>query len=120
VDLLLRADADDARGRGTGRPPRTRHLGVARAGDGLRHGRLLQLRRAHTAAGWLVTLRPVVRGRARVCRQRPRLGRPGRGARVMAAEQPRTSTPDLSAPLGWMTFRNPLMAASGCFGYGVE
>jgi dihydroorotate dehydrogenase (NAD+) catalytic subunit len=38
----------------------------------------------------------------------------------MAAEQPRTSTPDLSAPLGWMTFRNPLMAASGCFGYGVE
>jgi dihydroorotate dehydrogenase (NAD+) catalytic subunit len=28
--------------------------------------------------------------------------------------------PDLSAPLGWLTLRNPLIAASGCFGYGVE
>ncbi len=27
---------------------------------------------------------------------------------------------DLTAPLGWLTLRNPLMAASGCFGYGVE
>ncbi len=27
---------------------------------------------------------------------------------------------DLSIPLGWLTLRNPLMAASGCFGYGVE
>ncbi len=27
---------------------------------------------------------------------------------------------DLSAPLGWQTFRTPLMAASGCFGYGLE
>jgi dihydroorotate dehydrogenase (NAD+) catalytic subunit len=31
-----------------------------------------------------------------------------------------TTVIDLSAPLGWHTFRNPLMAASGCFGYGVE
>ena len=27
---------------------------------------------------------------------------------------------DLSAPLGALVLRNPLMAASGCFGYGVE
>jgi len=27
---------------------------------------------------------------------------------------------DLSTPLGALTLRNPLMAASGCFGYGVE
>ncbi|MBA2354401.1 MAG: dihydroorotate dehydrogenase [Luteitalea sp.] len=27
---------------------------------------------------------------------------------------------DLSAPLAALTLRNPLMAASGCFGYGVE
>ncbi len=27
---------------------------------------------------------------------------------------------DLSSPLGPLTLRNPLMAASGCFGYGVE
>src|SRR5690606_34487231 len=27
---------------------------------------------------------------------------------------------DLGAPLGWHTFRTPLMAASGCFGYGIE
>jgi len=27
---------------------------------------------------------------------------------------------DLSAPLGWHTFKTPLMAASGCFGYGLE
>jgi len=34
---------------------------------------------------------------------------------------PVANTPrDLSAPLGWLTLRNPLMAASGCFGYGVE
>ncbi len=31
-----------------------------------------------------------------------------------------TTHPDLSASLGWLTLRNPLMAASGCFGYGVE
>ena len=31
-----------------------------------------------------------------------------------------TTSRDLSAPLGWLTLRNPLMAASGCFGYGVE
>ncbi len=27
---------------------------------------------------------------------------------------------DLSTPIGSLTLRNPLMAASGCFGYGVE
>ena len=27
---------------------------------------------------------------------------------------------DLSAPLGFLTLKNPLIAASGCFGYGVE
>ena len=27
---------------------------------------------------------------------------------------------DFSTPLGALTLRNPLMAASGCFGYGVE
>ena len=29
-------------------------------------------------------------------------------------------TPDLSVQIGSWTLRNPLMAASGCFGYGVE
>jgi dihydroorotate dehydrogenase (NAD+) catalytic subunit len=27
---------------------------------------------------------------------------------------------DVSAPLGFLTLKNPLIAASGCFGYGVE
>ena len=31
-----------------------------------------------------------------------------------------TPAPDLSVRLGPLTLRNPLMAASGCFGYGVE
>lgn len=29
-------------------------------------------------------------------------------------------TPDLSVPIGPLTLRNPIIAASGCFGYGVE
>ena len=50
-DLRLRADADDARGR----PARRTRAGrpvvrLARTGDGLRHGRLLQLRRPGPAA----------------------------------------------------------------------
>ena len=49
-DLRVRADADDARRRRARRPPRPRRRGVARADDGLRHGRLLQLRRAGRAA----------------------------------------------------------------------
>jgi len=30
------------------------------------------------------------------------------------------ATPDLSVRIGSLTLRNPVMAASGCFGYGVE
>src|SRR5512133_340969 len=29
-------------------------------------------------------------------------------------------TPDLSVSIGGLTLRNPLMTASGCFGYGIE
>ncbi|MEX2271620.1 MAG: dihydroorotate dehydrogenase [Vicinamibacterales bacterium] len=31
-----------------------------------------------------------------------------------------SSTPDLSVSIGPLTLRNPVIAASGCFGYGVE
>lgn len=37
-----------------------------------------------------------------------------------AATPSRDGVLDLSAPLGWHTFKTPLMAASGCFGYGLE
>jgi len=36
------------------------------------------------------------------------------------ATPPLSAPPDLSTPLGWATLATPLMAASGCFGYGVE
>ncbi len=44
--VLLRPDADDARGGRTRRGRRTSGLRLARAGHGVRHGRLLQLRGA--------------------------------------------------------------------------
>src|SRR5690606_34662493 len=98
--------------------------GLARAGDGLRHGRLLQLRRAGAPARWHRTLRALVPRRPRLCRQHARVGRAGFGARMTTSRHiPGAGAPqqlDLSAPLGWQTFRTPLMAASGCFGYGLE
>ena len=32
----------------------------------------------------------------------------------------RVTMPDLTARIGSLTLKNPLIAASGCFGYGVE
>ena len=42
--------------------------------------------------------------------------RPDTGSQRSDREQP----VDLSVRIGSLTLRNPLMSASGCFGYGVE
>ena len=61
--VRLRTDPDDA-GRGTPRGRSSASLRrFARTGDGVRHGRLLQLCRAHTRAGPCTTLRPLVHRR---------------------------------------------------------
>src|SRR5207249_7316169 len=77
--------------------------GVCRAHHGLRHGRLLQLRRAHARRRWEVSSRAIVHG--------------GAGARGGSDS---LGVMDLSVQIGSLTLKNPLIAASGCFGYGVE
>ena len=79
--------------------------GVGRARHGLRPGRVLQLRRAGQARPRRSQSRPLVH-------QRPGVRRRGTGVGRM--------TPDLSVAIGSLTLPNPLIAASGCFGYGVE
>ena len=107
--VRLRPDADDARGGAARRRARARLRRLARTGHGLRHGGLLQLRRAHARpAERRPALRPVVRRRSRLRLAPHRLG----GADPL--------TPDLSVSIGAWRLTNPLIAASGCFGYGVE
>src|ERR1051325_11816598 len=44
----------------------------------------------------------------------------GRALRALCFEGMRLSGTDLSVQIGALTLANPLIAASGCFGYGVE
>ena len=74
-DLRVRSDADDARGRPAWRPLRPPRVRVARAGHGLRHGRLLQLRRPRPARR-RNAFRAIVSGRPGLRCLGRRLGRP--------------------------------------------
>ena len=107
--IRVRPDANDARRRAARRTAPARLRRLARTGDGLRHGRLLQLRGADArSAARRPALRPLVRRRSRLRLAPHRLG----GADSL--------TPDLSVSIGAWRLTNPLIAASGCFGYGVE
>jgi ferredoxin-NADP reductase len=64
-DLCMRPDPDDARGRRVGRSRRPSGVCLTRTDDGLRHGRLLFVRRAR-AAGNTASVRPRVYRRTRV------------------------------------------------------
>ena len=99
---MMRAVAQARRG------ARTALRRLARAGHGLRPRRLLQLRRADADGRRHAAFRPIVYRRAGVRRDAHPVGR----ARAL--------TMDLSVSLGSLTLANPLIAASGCFGYGVE
>src|SRR6185436_12369646 len=70
----------------------------------MRNGRLLQLRRADAWRTGPTPSRPFVSRRAGARRRSNRVGL------VM----------DLSVRIGSLTLKNPVIAASGCFGYGVE
>src|SRR5262249_13166710 len=101
--LWSRADAESRRrARGS---LRSTVAGVGGARDGLRFGRLLQLRGAGQA-------RRRTREPCSFLHQRPGVRRRGVGVGMM--------TPDLSVSIGSLTLPNPLIAASGCFGYGLE
>src|SRR5258708_7915947 len=70
----------------------------------MRDGRLLQLCGADAWRGWSTPPCPLVSRGTRARRRSNRVGL------VM----------DLSVRIGSLTLKNPLIAASGCFGYGVE
>ena len=106
--VCLWTDAHDAGRRPTRRIARPPMRCVARAGHGLRPWRVLQLRRAHAHAGRFAALRAILHRRTRVRRHPNPLGRA------------RTLIMDLSVSIGALTLANPVIAASGCFGYGVE
>src|SRR3954467_1003107 len=94
----------DARRNGSHRSAaRPRLRGLRREGHGMRSRRLLQLRRPDARRRWRVPSRAIVRGRSG-----PR-GRPDTVGLM-----------DLSLQIGSLRLKNPLIAASGCFGYGVE
>ena len=75
--VRLRADADDARGRAAGRLARPRLRRLARAGDGLRPRRLLQLRRPRSRRRRGAAFHPVLHRGTGVRRDTHRLGRAG-------------------------------------------
>ena len=99
---MMRAVAEVA---ASHRPP---VRGLARTGHGVRPWRLLQLRRPGARRRRQPASHPVLHRWPGVRRHPDRLG--GAGALIM----------DLSVSLGSLTLPNPLIAASGCFGYGVE
>ena len=74
----------------------------------MRPGRVLQLRRADPNDGWAAALRAILHRGAGFRRHADPVGRG------------RTLSMDLSVSIGSLTLANPLIAASGCFGYGVE
>ena len=80
--------------------------GVGRTRDGLRNGRLLQLRHPGARSGRRPPLRPLVHLAVR-CSRRPTW------SGIMTGI-------DLSVRHRRAALANPLIAASGCYGYGVE
>src|SRR5262245_7018091 len=101
--VCLRSGADarrDGACRGEARAPVS---GLGRACHGLRTRRLLQLRRAGAERRRRVSSRAVVHRWT--------------GARSGPHQ---VGLMDLSVRIGSLTLANPLVAASGCFGYGVE
>ena len=108
--VRLRPDADDAAPRAARRRARPRLRGLGGTDHGLRPRRLLQLRVPMRADGG-------TSHHMRTCIERPVLRR-ARRDRVGGAWQ--TLTMDLSVHIGSLRLKNPLIAASGCFGYGVE
>src|SRR5207237_8015529 len=70
----------------------------------------LQLRRPGACGRWLRAQRAVVHRGTRACRRPRRMG----------VIEPAVREMDLSVRIGSLTLKNPLVAASGCFGYGVE
>src|SRR6201997_5141388 len=86
--------------------------GGGRDVHGLRHRRLPGLRRSAQAR----RVRPGVHGRSRLSRGRYRLG----GAAFASALRGFRMTVDMSAEIGGLRLRGPVVAASGTFGYGTE
>ena len=85
--------------------------GVGGTGHGLRARRLLQLRHPNPPR-FPQSLRAGLPVRAGLSGRRDRLGANGRRFKQMSI--------DLSVKIGQLVLHNPVIAASGCFGYGTE
>src|SRR4051812_30817762 len=91
----------------------------------MRPRRLLQLRGANARRRRHVSSRPIVHrgsgaaGRADSVGQPPITFNPTREDKGRKGKAS-TLVMDLSVQIGSLTLKNPLIAASGCFGYGVE
>ena len=105
--VRVRAYAHDGGSCETGGRPRASLRCLARTDHGLRVGRVLQLRRAGATRAADASFRPIVHRRSGARCHADRLGGPD-------------ALMDLTVSLGALTLANPLIAASGCFGYGVE
>src|SRR5262249_34403176 len=99
-----RSRRDAGRDGENGRAAQPAVSGFRRARHGLRPRRLLQLRRPHEGRRWADASCAVVPGRAR----------------AVSGSDSVVATVDLSTHLGSLVLKNPIVAASGCFGYGVE
>ena len=106
LDPRVRAPRDAEGHRGTRPPPRHPGPGLPRKLDGVRFRRLLGVRHGDP-------------GRREVRVSKGLQGRTGlrrEGGRLVT----HSVTPDLSARVGSVLLKNPVMSASGTFGYGLE
>ena len=129
VALRVRADADDARGRRTSRSKHGEDVEVSleqTMGCGLGgcyscvvpHPRRRAARRISCARASRVPCFPAARSSGRswpIDDQDVNPSTPTAAARLGTIEPL-----DLTVRIGSLTLKNPLIAASGCFGYGVE
>src|SRR6185437_12270761 len=110
----LRAERDAVGDRPDGARPEDSLLHLARGADGLRHRRLPRLRDSGALAA--VPLRLQQRTGFR---RRRRAGR-SREAPRRAGGLPGMTQVNLAIETGGIAFRNPVLTASGTFGYGKE
>src|SRR5262249_12377591 len=116
VRLRPRCDAPCRGAAGRGAQPAG--LGQPRSVDGLRHRHLPGLRRTDPARRGVETQIPLrLHRRSGVRRDHRRLARI---SAIGGAAQRRGAGVSLAVRLGPLQLKNPLLAASGTFGYGVE